>query len=300
MRSASGVASPPRATSGIPVAASASTPSGQALLPPRRRSTTRSARAARAATSGTGRRAGLAVRYAAPDAAAARSSVSAVETKRILCTHRYCHAGRQQTRGALAARVQQEPGHVQDPGRTLTGMNNMYGTPAGTPGPVGSPSPSGPSREQPMLRWGVGVTLAGCLAGGGTAWAVSSSGSPAAGTSGTSATTSTAGAALTGNAAVLNSALNTEASGTATLPRLRWALARLRAIGGVDGEITFHNKTGYHTLAFERGTITSLSGSDVVVRAPNGVTSTWLIVSDTVVRHNGTKTTTGALATGQA
>jgi hypothetical protein len=175
-------------------------------------------------------------------------------------------------------------------------MNNMYGTPAGTPGPVGSPSPSGPSRKQRMLRWGVGVTLAGFLAGGGIAWAVSSSGSPAAGPS---ATTSTAGTALAGNAAVLNSALNTEASGTATLPRLRWALARLRAIGGVDGEITFHNKTGYHTLAFERGTITSLSGSDVVVRAPNGVTSTWLIVSDTVVRHNGTKTTKGALATGQ-
>ncbi len=36
-----------------------------------------------------------------------------------------------------------------------------------------------------------------------------------------------------------------------------------------------------------------------MVRAPNGATSTWLIVSDTVVRHNGTKTTTGALATGQ-
>jgi hypothetical protein len=150
-----------------------------------------------------------------------------------------------------------------------------------------------------MLRWGVGVTLAGFLAGGGIAWAVSSSGSPAAGPSGTSATTSTAGTALAGNAAVLNSALNTEASGTATLPRLRRALARLRAIGGVDGEITFHNKTGYHTLAFERGTITSLSGNDVVVRAPNGDTYTWLIVSDTVVRRNGSKTSTGALATGQ-
>ncbi len=179
-------------------------------------------------------------------------------------------------------------------------MNNMYGTPAGASGtgPAGSPSPSGPSRKQRMLRWGAGVTLAGFLAGGGVAWAATS-GSPAAGTSGPAATTGAAGTALTGNAAVLNSAINTEANAAATLPRLRWALARLRRLGGVDGEFTFHNKTGYHTLAFERGTITSLSGNNVVVRAPNGDTYTWLIVSDTVVRHNGTKTSTGALATGQ-
>jgi len=148
-----------------------------------------------------------------------------------------------------------------------------------------------------MLRWGVGVTLAGFLIGGGIAWAAASSGSPTASTAGNASTT---GTALTGaQIAVVNSALNTEASATATLPRLRWALARLRALGGVDGEATFHNKTGYHTLAFERGTITSISGNDVVIKAPNGDTLTWLIVSDTVVRHNGAKTTTGSLATGQ-
>jgi hypothetical protein len=178
-------------------------------------------------------------------------------------------------------------------------MNNMYGTPAGASGtdPVGTPSPSGRPRKQRMLRWGVGVTLAGFLAGGGIAWAVSSSGSPAASTSGT---TASGGTALTGaQIAVVNSALNTEASSTATLPRLRWALARLRRLGGIDGEFTFHNATGYHTLAFERGTITSLSGSDVVIKAPNGDTLTWLIVSDTVVRRGGSKTTTGALATGE-
>jgi hypothetical protein len=84
-----------------------------------------------------------------------------------------------------------------------------------------------------------------------------------------------------------------------SLPRIRRALARLRALGGVDGEFTFHNSTGYHTLAFERGTIQSVSGSQVVVRAPDGTTWTWLFVSDTVVRQNGSKTTTSALATGQ-
>ena len=99
---------------------------------------------------------------------------------------------------------------------------------------------------------------------------------------------------------MLNSALSTASGSTSVpLPRIRWALARLRALGGVDGQFTFHNKTGFHTLAFERGTIQSVSGSDVVVRAPDGTTWTWLIVSNTVVRENGAKTTTSALSTGQ-
>jgi len=179
-------------------------------------------------------------------------------------------------------------------------MNNIDNTPGGADdlGPAGTSYPSGRPRKQRMLRWGVGVTLAGFLVGGGIAWAASS-GSPAASTAATTASAGAAGTALTGQAAVLNSAINTEASATATLPRLRRALARLRALGGIDGEFTYHNASGYHTLAFERGTIASLSGNDVVVRAPDGTTYTWLIVSDTVVRHNGSKTTTGALATGE-
>jgi hypothetical protein len=179
-------------------------------------------------------------------------------------------------------------------------MNNIDNTPGGADdlGSAGTSYPSGRPRKQRMLRWGVGVTLAGFLVGGGIAWAASS-GSPAASTAATTASAGAAGTALTGQAAVLNSAINTEASATATLPRLRRALARLRALGGIDGEFTYHNASGYHTLAFERGTIASLSGSDVVVRAADGTTYTWLIVSDTVVRHNGSKTTTGALATGE-
>jgi hypothetical protein len=145
-----------------------------------------------------------------------------------------------------------------------------------------------------MLRWGTGVTLAGFLAGGGIALALTSGSNPGAAVSTVSGPNLTQGAAL-------NSVLNTASSttGGVSLPRLRWALARLRALGGVDGQFTFHNGTGYHTVAFERGTIESVSGSDVVVRAPDGTTWTWLIVSDTVVRQNGGKTTTSALAAGQ-
>jgi len=176
-------------------------------------------------------------------------------------------------------------------------MNNLYDSPVGAgpvagPSPSGTPDPSARRRSKRFLRWGAGITLAGFLAGGGIAFALSGSGTPAA-----SATSTTQSA----NAAVLNSALSTASSTAANVPlrRIRLALARLRALGGVHGEFTYHNASGYHTLAFERGTIVQVSGSDLVVRAPDGTEWTWQIVSNTVVRQNGAKTTTSALADGQ-
>jgi hypothetical protein len=140
-----------------------------------------------------------------------------------------------------------------------------------------------------LIRWGAGVTLAGFLAGGAVALAVSG-GHPSAAGAGNQA----------GQAVTLNSVLGAAASTTAVpAPRVRAALARLRALGGVEGQATFHNKTGFHTLAFERGTIQSVTGGDVVIKSPDGTTWTWLIVKDTVVRKNGAKTTTGALAKGE-
>jgi hypothetical protein len=114
----------------------------------------------------------------------------------------------------------------------------------------------------------------------------------------------------TGQAAVLNDALTTAsapattasgstAASTATQTRhVRDALARLRRLGGIDGQFTFETKTGPKTLAFERGTIQSVSGPDVVVRAKDGTTWNWTLVSSSVVREDGTKSTTGSLASG--
>ena len=185
-------------------------------------------------------------------------------------------------------------------------MNNMYGSPAGPadgPGAAGLPDtnaqyPPPRDRKKRMLRWGTAITLAGFLAGGGIALAVSGGSSPAAATSPASGVSGVSGPGQA-QGTTLNSELDA-ASSTVSVPRLRWALTRLRALGGVDGEFTFHNSTGFHTLAFERGTIQSVSGSDVVVRASDGTTWTWLIVSDTVVRQNGSKTTASALAQGQS
>jgi hypothetical protein len=42
-----------------------------------------------------------------------------------------------------------------------------------------------------------------------------------------------------------------------------------------------------------------VSGSDVVIKAADGTTWTWHVVSDTVVRKSGAKTTTSALSAGE-
>jgi hypothetical protein len=175
-------------------------------------------------------------------------------------------------------------------------MNTTYGTSAGG---YGSPPPdpsSTRSRKKRLIRWGAGITLAGFLAGGGIALAAVSGG----GTAAADPALSNSGSTSNLQAAELNSALSTAAGSASTPPaRVRWALGRLRRLGGVDGEFTFHNKTGFHTLAFERGIVQSVSGSDVVIKAADGTTWTWQIVSDTVVRKNGAKTTTSALSAGE-
>jgi hypothetical protein len=171
-------------------------------------------------------------------------------------------------------------------------MNTMYGTPAGGYGsPPADPSPTRFRRKR-WFRWGAGAALAGLLAGGGITLAIVSGGGATA--------ASSAPSAPSAQGAALNTALNAAASSSPTPPaRVRWALGRLRRLGGVDGTVTFHNKTGFHTLSFERGSIQSVSGSDVVIKAADGTTWTWQVVSDTVVRKNGSKTTASALSAGE-
>ena len=170
-------------------------------------------------------------------------------------------------------------------------MNTMYDAPADGGFPASAPGPSGSAPKKKWYRWGVGAAVFGLLAGGGITWAaVSGGGAPA----------SSAASASSARAAALNTALTDAAGDRADSPaRVRWALGRLRHFGGVDGTATFHNKTGFHTLSFERGTIQSVSGSDVVIKAADGTTWTWHVVSDTVVRKNGAKATTSALSAGE-
>ena len=168
------------------------------------------------------------------------------------------------------------------------------------PGAAAGPNP-GHGRRAGRGRLIASAAAATVLVGGAAFGAVTMlSGSPAAAVTGP-----------TGQAAVLNDALTTAATpGTtassgstagsaATQARHRRdALARLRRLGGIDGQFTFETKAGPKTLAFERGTIQSVSGQDVVIKAKDGTTWSWTLVTDSVVRDDGSKTTASSLAAG--
>lgn len=83
------------------------------------------------------------------------------------------------------------------------------------------------------------------------------------------------------------------------LLRCRGALGRLRFVGGLHGTFTFKTKKGIVTLAYERGVIESVSGSNVVVKAADGTTWTWVLESNTVIRQGGKKASSSALSDGQ-
>ena len=200
------------------------------------------------------------------------------------------------------------------------------GGPGGPTGPGGPaappPRPVKPRRHGTAAWWGAGLALVVLLAGGGAAAAQLTSSSAPAPT------------ALTGQAAQLNTLLNsssssgsgaaasgTAASSTTTHPCLNraeklkaagyplaaravlrlcgHALRRLRLLGGMHGEFTFETKTGPRTIAFERGVIESVSGSNVVVQAKDGTTWTWVLESNTVIHQGGQKSTASALSDGE-
>lgn len=81
---------------------------------------------------------------------------------------------------------------------------------------------------------------------------------------------------------------------------IRRRLFRVFLLRGIDGQYTFRTAQGtIRTLAFERGVIQSVTGSDIVVQAVDGTTWSWSLVSNTVVREDGARTSTSALASGE-
>ncbi len=197
----------------------------------------------------------------------------------------------------------------------------------GPPGyqPSGWPSPSRPPRRRGRaVWWGAGLALAAVLAGGGAIAAtqlasstssvppgptgqaaalnsmLSSASSPASAAAATSLGSSSPGTA----SPCLNRAAKLKAAGfpglaQAVLRRCGHPLRRLRLLGGIHGVFTFETKSGPRTLAYERGVIESVSGSDVEVQATDGTLWTWVLQSDTVIRQNGSRVTASALSDGE-
>jgi hypothetical protein len=180
------------------------------------------------------------------------------------------------------------------------------------------------------LRWTIGITVVALLAGGGLIAGLTLSGhsgyvaagpaGPAAALNATlssadspavfSSTPTATPSAPAGSAAkhpCAAAAAAARAAGRTSAAKViaaRCGRARLRLgrlLGGIDGQFTFRTKTGFRTLAYERGVIESVaSGSNIVVRGANGTTWTWVLVAATVVREHGAKTTETALAAGEA
>jgi hypothetical protein len=154
------------------------------------------------------------------------------------------------------------------------------------PGDGGS-GDGGSGRGGRRRRWAAVLAVTAVVVGGGAfAAAEAATGSPAAPAALTTTQTSTTTQAAT----------STQAKEQALR---RGRLARLRHLGGMYGQATFETKTGSRTLAFERGTIVSVSGDEVVVRAHNGMTEAWTLTSKSVVRENGKAATDSALAAGE-
>lgn len=215
----------------------------------------------------------------------------------------------------------------------LITVTNMYASsgPGGTPPPAQAPQPHVPpygglppqagepwEPRQPgqppyggRSRGRVAAVIVACAVLAGGAFAVTeavSGSSPNLAPASSAAMTS--GAA--GQAAVLNGVLADSASPASPAPtasapaarvaavhRLGRALVRLRLLGGMYGQYTFQTKSGPRTLAFERGTVLAVAGSDVTVRATDGTTWTWVLTSASIVREDGSRTTSNSLASGQ-
>ncbi|HEX4091137.1 MAG TPA: hypothetical protein VHZ33_20695 [Trebonia sp.] len=177
------------------------------------------------------------------------------------------------------------------PDHTPTAPQPVAG--AGGGGPIGGAG-GGAARSGGRRRWTAALLLATVAAGGG-AFAVAeaaSSPGPAATSVSLSASSASSASSATQDAA-------TQAATVRAALRGRGGLARLRRLGGMYGQFTDETKKGPRTVAFERGTITSVAHGDVVVRAHDGTSWVWDLTGSSVIRDDGKRVTASALAAGQ-
>jgi hypothetical protein len=191
-------------------------------------------------------------------------------------------------------------------------MTNMY-TGAGpddmptAPYHVSGTGNGGPGGRRSRRKW-IAAVLVTCVVAGGGAFAVAQAATSQPSQAGTEVSQAANNQAAN-NQAANNQAANNQTGQAAADTRqvtvlrqvlgARHMLGRLRMLGGMYGQYTFETKQGPRSLAFERGTITSVTGSDVVVRATDGTMWTWTLTGTSVVREDGTRVATSTLGQGQ-
>jgi hypothetical protein len=177
----------------------------------------------------------------------------------------------------------------------LAGCGGPGGTASGTPGSTtaqsGAAGSGGPA--------GSGALLSAVMGNPASVQSVSLTGTPAGSAAG-------APAVAAGLRRCVATAKSLRASGRPFAARAVWHAClrhylRLRfgIFAAMHGQITVTTRQGTRTLAFERGVISSVSGSAVVVRAADGTTWTWNLTSATLVRQAGVWIGTKALRPGQ-
>jgi hypothetical protein len=171
----------------------------------------------------------------------------------------------------------------------MASMDNLHSEPAD---PVNAPVPASRSgwKSGRTKRVVTSVAASAILMGSGAAIGIALTGGAAAATSSAPAKTPAA-AQCAKLVHKLRSEPSVVRSHPALVKRLRALcgnpLLRIAALGGEHGQVTFQSKAGAKTVAFERGTVESVSGSAFTVRAPDGTTWTWKLTASTKMRQGG-------------
>jgi hypothetical protein len=177
------------------------------------------------------------------------------------------------------------------------------GPPGAGGGPTGPQRPPGKGWwRSRRLRWGAAIAAVLLLAAGGTAAALRMTSTPA--NAAQAVALNSALAALgrgcpSGDGASAHGNGGQGKGGHGNRAGHRGCLGRqLRAVKGMYGEVAFHTATGTQTLVFERGAVTSASGSQLTVRAANGTQWNWSLASGSVIRQRGRSIPASQLASG--
>jgi len=189
------------------------------------------------------------------------------------------------------------PGGAQGHGQAPLG-------PARQPGGPG-PQPPQPRKRGKALRWAAGITaavllgaggaLAGLELGGGSSTPANASQAVAL-NSALSSTGSSASACASASGSTSSGSTSSSSTSGGKSGKRHCRRLQLRRIKGMYGQIAFNTKGGTETLAFERGEVLSSSGGHLVVRAKNGTTWTWNIVSNSAIRESGKAAASSALS----